>query len=329
MTNPDSQIPSAEYDLHITFLFHCAFATQPDGSRTDVLLAPGSVNGAHVMQHIASLRVPAASVERASLPGKEAMTAQKTPAVTRQRTDTLRATENGKPEIASQTDYVFRIEGYDVWIDPPGSAGSRVSGEFPPTTSVRFAASDGADTFVIANIAAIGKSRIDPLCMSDYQFPKALWGGARVRVWGGSLRCEVPEGNLKHRRWEVAGRSVPVGLSDRMDYRKKVSAPVVVRYRRFDAPDPTVFSTAQLMPDEHGVIRVYVTNDPFVEDMPHGPVGVDPCKELPHFASYGLLLEPAGTEKPLKTPPLVTVTTGAGFPIAEGNSFCCPCSGEP
>ena len=328
MTNPDTQIPSStEYELHITFLFHCAFVAQPDGSRTDVLLSPGSEHGAHVMQHIASLRVPVASVvTRDSLPAKEAVTVKgQKPVVTTQKTDTLRTTQGGKPEIVTEHDYVFRIEGYDIWIDPPdGSAAKR--GEFPATTSVKFATSDGADTFVIANIAAIGKSRIDPRCTSDDDFPTELMGGARVRVWGGSLKCEIPEGNLKHRRWDL-GRKPPVGLSDRMDYRKKVSGPVLVRYRRFD--DPTFVSTAELRPDAKGVIRIYVTNDPFVEDMPHGAIGVDPCKELPHFSSYGLLLEPAGKPKTLKTPPLVTLTGGAGFPIAEGNSFCCPCGGEP
>lgn len=324
MTIADSQIP--EYELRITFLFHCAFATPPDGSRTDVLLAPGSVNGAHDMQHIASLRVPAANVgDLAGLPSKEAVTAQKKPVVTSQRTETLRTTPGGKPEIVSEHDYVFRLEGYDVWIDPLDASAAR-RGEFPATTSVRFATSDGADTFVIANIAAIGGRRIDPRCTSDYDFPPELWQGARVRVWGGSLRCGVPEGNLKHRRWAV-GRQ-PVGLSDRMEYQKKVSGPVIVRYRRFD-DESREFSTVQLRPDANGVIRIYVTNDPFVEDMPKGAVGVDPCKELPHFSSYGLLLEPAGVEKPLRTPELVTLTGGAGFPIAEGNSFCCPCGGEP
>jgi hypothetical protein len=324
MTNPDTQISSAECELHITFLFHCAFATQPDGSRTDVLLAPGSANGAHAMQHIASLRVPVACVvRRDGLPPKEAVTTRKKPVVITQKTDTLRLRPDGKPEIVSEHDYVFRLEGYDVWIDPQENTSRR--GEFPATTNVKFATSDGTDTFVIANLAAIGGSRIDPRCTSDDDVPDFLTNGARVRVWGGSLRCEVPEGNLKHRRWDL-GRKPPVGLSDRMDYRKTVSAPVVVRYRRFGEP---TFSTVELQPDASGVIRIHVTNDPFVEDMPHGAAGVDPCKELPHFATYGLLLEPAGVEKPLKTPPLATLTSGAGFPIAEGNSFCCPCGGEP
>jgi hypothetical protein len=324
MSNSDNPTPSAEYELHITFLFHCAFATQPDGSRTDVLLSPGSPDG--LMQHIASLRVPVASVvNRAALPAKEIVTAQKKPIVTTQKTDTLRATPGGKPEIVSQHDYLFRLEGYDIWIDPPDASATK-RGEFAPTTSVKFATSDGADTFVIANVAAIGKSRIDPRCTSDDDIPEFLFKGARVRVWGGSLKCEVPDGNLKHRRWDI-GRQQPVGLSDRMDYRKKVSGPVVVRYRRFD--DLTTVFTAELRPDASGDIRIYVTNDPFIEDMPHGAIGVDPCRELPHFASYGLLLEPAGVAKTLKTPPLVAVTGGAGFPIAEGNSFCCPCGGEP
>jgi hypothetical protein len=269
--------------------------------------------------------VPVASVaNRAGLPSKEAMTAQKKPVVITQRTDTLRTTKEGKPEVVSEHDYVFRLEGYDVWIDPPDSAAARRGG-FPATTSVKFATSDGTDTFVIANIAAIGGSRIDPRCTSDDDFPPALMTGARVRVWGGSLKCEVPEGNLKHRRWDL-GRKPPVGLSDRMDFRKTVNAPVLLRYHHFGDPS---FSTVELRPDASGVIRIYVTNDPFVEDMPHGAAGVDPCEQLPHFATYGLLLEPAGVEKALKAPPLVTLTGGAGFPIAEGNSFCCPCGGEP
>jgi hypothetical protein len=324
MTNPNREISASECELHVTFLFHCAFVTQPDGSRTDVLLAPGSPNGAHAMQHIASLRVPVACVaHRDSLPPKEVVTAQKKPVVTTQRTDTLRTGKGGRPEIVTEHDYVWRLEGYDVWIDPHDSTARR--GEFPATTNVKFATSDGSDTFVIANIAALGDSRIDPRCSSDDDVPGVLKLGARVRVWGGSLKCEVPEGNLKHRRWDL-GRKPPVGLSDRMDFRKTVNAPVLLRYHHFGDPS---FSTVELRPDASGVIRIYVTNDPFVEDMPHGAAGVDPCEQLPHFATYGLLLEPAGVEKALKAPPLVTLTGGAGFPIAEGNSFCCPCGGEP
>jgi hypothetical protein len=324
MTNPNNQIPSAEYELHVTFLFHCAFATHPDGTRTDVLLAPGGRHGAHVMQHIASLRVPVESVvHRDSLP-IDALTRDKKPVITTQKTETLRTTPGGRPELVSEYDYVWRLEGYDVWLDPDDNSAKRRN-EFPATTNVKFATSHDGDTFVIANIAALGDSRIDPRCSSDEDVPDVLKLGARVRVWGGSLRCEVPEGNLKHRRWNL-GRKLPVGLSDRMDFRKTVSGPVLLRYRQFGE----AFSTVELKPDAHGVIRIHVTNDPFVQDMPHGTAGVDPCEQLPHFATYGLLLEPAGVEKPLKAPPLVALTNSdAGFPIAEGNSFCCPCGGEP
>jgi hypothetical protein len=326
MTNDNSQISSEEYELHVTFLFHCAFATQPDGSRTDVLLAPGSENGAHVMQHIASLRIPVdCVVRRKDMKLKEAVTPQKKPAVRIQKTEALRATDGGA-EIVTSSDYVWRLEGYEVWLDPDDHAAGKK--EFPATTNVKFAVSHGDETFVIANLAALGGSGIDPLCTSDVddEIPAFLKKGARVRIWGGRLRCEVPEGNLKHRRWNLDDRKPPVGLSDRMDYRKTVSAPVYLRYRLFG--DPT-FSTVELKPDASGVIRIHVTNDPFVEDMPHGAPGVDPCKELPHFASYGLLLKPAGKDKALKPPPLVALTSGEGFQIAEGNSFCCPCGGEP
>jgi hypothetical protein len=326
MTNPNPQISSEEYELHVTFLFHCAFATQPDGSRTDVLLAPGSVNGAHVMQHIGSLRIPVdCVVPRKDMPLTEALTPQKKRAVTIQKTDTLRATEKG---VVTETtrDYVWRLEGYDVWLDPDDNAAGK-KGDFPATTNVKFAVSHGDETFVIANLAALGDSRIDPVCLSDDKVPDFLaTKGARVRIWGGRLRCEVPEGNLRHRRWDLGRNKPPVGLSDRMDFRKTVTGPVLLRYHRFN--DPT-FYTVELKPDASGVIRIHVTNDPFVEDMPHGTAGVDPCQELPHFASYGLLLEPAGKVKALKPPPMVALARGAGFQIAEGNSFCCPCGGEP
>src|SRR5262249_49537922 len=152
------------------------------------------------MQHIASMRLPAASVA-GGLSAKDIVTPHDEPAVTMQRTDTLRVID-GLADIVPEDDYIFRLEGYDIWIDPPDASAAR-RGEFPATTSVRFATSDGNDTFVVANVAAIGNSRIDPKCLSDDDVPDFLKQGARVRVWGGTLRCEVPEGNLKHRRWNV------------------------------------------------------------------------------------------------------------------------------
>ena len=140
--------------------------------------------------------------------------------------------------------------------------------------------------------------KVDPACYADGDgFPDALRKGARVRLTGGTLECGVPTGPLKHRRWKV-GTADNVGLSDRMEYRKDLddAGAVELIFRKFDDAE-TETKTVYLKPGKDGIVRIHVSNDPFAEDPPQGSKEIDPCSALRHFASYSLLLYPAGEDK--------------------------------
>ena len=172
--------------------------------------------------------------------------------------------------------------------------------------------------------------KIDPACFADGDaFPRPLRKGARVRLNGGTLECGVPSGPLKQRRWKV-GTADNVGLSDRMEYRKDLNGGLVeLIFRKFDE-DEKQARTVYLKPDSDGIVRIHVSNDPFAEDPPQGSKEIDPCAALKHFASYSLLLYPAGEDKSSRLSPPVALATGADNPmiVSEGNTACCPCGGD-
>jgi hypothetical protein len=326
-------------ELHVTFMFHCAFVRTEGARRTDVILAPGftpshdepqvatesggdgtaqehaghdpddqhsSANGhSHPMQHIASLRIPALCVADNST-HKDYVT---------QETTTF--TETG---VNVEEDRIWRLEGWDVSIQPDGL------GAAPPASTpanFQMATTDGDKTYTLANISTLSGRKIDPRFKSDNDVPELLHRGSRVRVWGGTLSCHVPGGLLRHRTWNV-GLENPVGLSDRVDYRRSipVGAGATIVFKKFGTDET---KTVTLKP-RNGVIRIHVTNDPFVEDTPHGSREKNPCETLPHFPSYGVLLEPAGTVTNLGVPPVAETDTPQLVTISEGNTYCCPCS---
>jgi hypothetical protein len=314
--------------VHVTFSFHCAFIRQPDKRRTDVLLSPGArhampshtasehgtaggnggSNGgtdAHQMEHIASLRVPDACIEnREDHPGIMQFTT---------RLD------------REDADVTWRLEGYDVTL----KAGVQLrKGEEPPA-NVGFTTAVGDVTYVVPDFARLAGLKVDPDCYADGdEFPRPLRKGARVRLNGGTLECGVPVGALKDRRWNV-GSAENVGLSDRMEYRKELdeSGTVELTFRKFDDKDGDETKTVTLKPDQNGVVRIHVSNDPFAHDPPLGSPEVDPCSALRHFASYSLLLYPAGEDKSARLRPPVARAADANGPliVSEGNSACCPC----
>ena len=115
----------------------------------------------------------------------------------------------------------------------------------------------------------------------------------------------MPTGPLKHRRWKV-GSADNVALSDRLEYRKDLddTGAVELIFRKFDDPK-TETKTVYLTPNKDGIVRIHISNDPFAEDPPQGSKEIDPCAALRHFASYSLLLYPAGEDKSsLMTPPI-------------------------
>lgn len=321
-------------DLHVTFMFHCAFVRSEGARRTDVILSPGfaqatatsaaehgaaehgnghdHMNGgqpedqqsAHAhdgMRHVASLRIPAACV----------LDESEHRATEIQETTTLGQAPGTPPD----EDRIWRLEGYDVSIHPdtPGATAT-------PATPANFEASvtDGEITYTLASITALGRRKIDPAYSAD-KVPDLLHRGARVRVWGGTLSCAVPGGLLKHRTWEL-GLENPVGLSDRVDYRRTIPGSyVTVVFKHFE----TGYTKTVTLQPHNGVVRLHITNDPFVEDTPHGSLADNPCKTLPHFSSYAVLLEPAGTVTTLDVPPVAAEPALAT--ISEGNTFCCPC----
>jgi hypothetical protein len=336
--NDDWQTNGTSHDLHVTFMFHCAFVRSEGARRTDVILAPGSnapaaqahaaaehgnghgngnghdkdggdVKGGepddqhaahgHDMQHIASLRVPAACVFDEG----------------EHRADKVQ--ETATLDQAPDEDRIWRLEGYDVSIHPDGLGAAPTA-----TTPANFETSvtKGDITYTLASITLLAGKKIDPAFASD-KVPALLHRGARVRVWGGTFSAGVPGGLLKHRTWDL-GLEHPVGLSDRVDYHRAVSGNyVTVVFKHFKTGET---KTVKLRP-HNGVIRMHITNDPFVEDTPHGSRAENPCSKLPHFSSYAVLLDPAGTVTNLGAPPIAGTGDPAFATIAEGNTFCCPC----
>jgi hypothetical protein len=324
-------------DLHVTFMFHCAFVRSDGARRTDVILSPGpeptantaaehgNGNGhgngndhdmdggepdnqqpahAHAgMRHVASLRIPAACV----------LDESEHRATEIQETTTLGQAPGTPPD----EDRIWRLEGYDVSIHPdtPGVAATTAT-----PANFEASATDGDITYTLASITSLGKRKIDP-GFSAETVPTLLHRGARVRVWGGTLSCAVPGGLLKHRTWEL-GLENPVGLSDRVDYHRAIPGGyVTVVFKHFKTLET---KTVTLQP-HNGAVRLHITNDPFVEDTPHGSLAENPCKTLPHFSSYAVLLEPAGKVTSLEAPPVADSGDAALATISEGNTFCCPC----
>jgi hypothetical protein len=320
----------ADNHVHVTFSFHCAAVRLPDKRRTDVLLAPGmrhgvpngaaanghtdhgGSNGAatmHQAEHIASLRVPGDCIEKDG-----------TGEGLRQITARL--------DRADVEDVTWRLEGYDVTLRTGG--GLRATSEPPANITFTTAADDV--TYMVADFPRLAGLKIDPACYADGdEFPASLRKGARVRLNGGTLECGVPSGPLKERRWKV-GTAENVGLSDRMEYRKDLSGDgrVELIFRKFDEDEKSA-KTVYLKPGADGIVRIHVSNDPFAEDPPQGSRQIDPCSALKHFASYALLLYPAGEDKSDRLPPPTALGSGAGNQtiVTEGsNTACCPCGSD-
>jgi len=321
----------ASNHVHVTFSFHCAVLRQPDKRRTDILLAPGmrhgvasggtgnghadhgASNGAasiHQAEHIASLRIPGDCVQNDSQhPGTPQITA--------------------RLDRADAADVTWRLEEYDVTLRTSG--GSRASADKEPPANVSLTTAADDVTYMVPDFPRLAGLKVDPACFEDGdKFPSALRKGSRVRLTGGTLECGVPTGPLKDRRWKV-GTAENVGLSDRVEYRKDLNgeAPVELIFRKFDE-DEKQAKTVYLKPDADGIVRIHVSNDPFAEDPPQGSKQIDPCSALKHFASYSLLLYPAGEDKSDRLPPPAALAAGAGGPmmVSEGNSACCPCGGD-
>jgi hypothetical protein len=326
-------------DLHVTFMFHCAFVRSEGARRTDIVLAPGfpaatgntaaaehgnghtnghgnDMNGGnggdpdtqhgahgHDMHHIASLRVPAACVlDEKEFPADEV-----------QETATL----GQPPGTPPDEDRIWRLKGWDVSIQPDDRG---VAATTKTPANFETSVTDGDTTYTLASITLLSGKKIDPAFGSE-NVPTLLHNGARVRVWGGTLSCGVPGGLLKHRTWEL-GLEHPVGLSDRVDYHREISTGYVsLIFKKFETGETR---TIKLRPHE-GKVRMHITNDPFAEETPHGSRVQNPCKTLPHFSSYAVLLHPAGTVTSLDVPPVVDPGDGAFATISEGNTFCCPC----
>lgn len=315
--------------LHVTFSFHCAVLRLPDKRRTDVLLAPGmrhgmsngaaanghadhgGSNGAtmmHQAEHIASLRIPGECIQSDSQhPGMPQITA--------------------RLDRADAADMTWRLEEYDITLRTVG--GLRAPNE--PPANITFSTVADDVTYMVPDFPRMAGLKIDPACYADGDgFPQALRQGARVRLNGGTLECGVPSGSLKDRRWRI-GSVDNVGLSDRMEYHKDLTGEgrVELIFRKFDE-DEKQAKTVYLKPGADGIVRIHVSNDPFAEDPPQGSRQIDPCSALKHFASYSLLLYPAGEDKSDRLPPPTALTAGAGGPlmVSEGNSACCPCGGD-
>ena len=91
----------------------------------------------------------------------------------------------------SEHDYVWRLEGYDVWLDPHDNAAGR---QESATTNVKFTTSDtDGDTFVMPNLATSRNMPDRSGVHADDDVPDALKLGARVRVWGGTLDARCPK----------------------------------------------------------------------------------------------------------------------------------------
>jgi hypothetical protein len=315
--------------VHATFSFHCA-VLRPDKRRTDVMLAPGTRHGVasgtagnghtdhgasngaaavHQAEHIASLRIPGECLKR-----------DDTREGVRQITARL--------DRADVEDVTWRLEGYDVTLRTGG--GQDTTKE--PPANITFTTAADSVTYMVPDFPRLAGLKIDPACHEDGdKFPEALRTGARVRLTGGTLECGVPSGPLKDRRWKV-GTADNVGLSDRMEYRKDLNGDGLVElsFRKFDE-DEKHAKSVYLKPGADGIVRIHVSNDPFAEDPPQGSKQIDPCSALKHFASYSLLLYPAGEDKSDRLPPPTARGVSADSPmiVSEGsNTACCPCGSD-
>lgn len=289
---PTARAAPSAATLHVTFLYHCAFAGWDDGRRTDVFLSPGSADPTHhgSPAHVASLRVPAGCV----------------------------LDDSQHPGTNDQGDRVWRLEGYDLSVALDESRGR--------TTRSWQVALDGAPSstpgapgvFTLANLdGLIGKPSFDTSCLADDP-PAFLRAGGRVRLNGGHVGCGLPTTqSLREIVWDL-GDGAPTGLSDRVDYLKPTSGPVVMEFRRFGE---RTSRRVTLQADGSGVARAFVSNDPVIAGIGRG----EACPSLPHFALYYLLAQPAGVPKSHRVP---TVHSRAAL-LSQGNSFCCPCSGWP
>jgi hypothetical protein len=316
--------------VHVTFSFHCAVLRLPDRRLTDVMLAPGGRHGVasgaagnghadhggsngttvHKAEHIASMRIPAECVEK-----------DETREGIRQVTARL-----GRADIE---DVTWRLEKYAVTL----RTSDEQSAAKEPPANVTFTTSADDVTYMVPDFPKLASMKIDPLCHENgAKFPTELRQGARVRLTGGTLECGVPSGPLKQRRWKV-GTAENVGLSDRMEYRKDLTGDGLVEltFRKFDDEEAKDVKTVYLKPGADGIVRIHVSNDPFAEDPPQGSRQIDPCSALKHFASYSLLLIPAGEDKSDRLSPPTALGSGAGDPmiVSEGsNSACCPCGSD-
>lgn len=315
--------------VHVTFSFHCAVLRLPDKRRTDVLLAPGmrhgvasgaggnghadhgAANGAatmHQAEHIASLRIPGECVQSDQQhPGIPQITA--------------------RLDRADAADVTWRLEEYDITL----RIGDQKRATQEPPANITFTTAADDVTYMVPDFPRLAGLKVDPACYADGEgFPDALRKGARVRLTGGTLECGVPSGPLKERRWKV-GTADNVGLSDRMEYRKDLNGDgrVELIFRKFDE-DEKQAKSVYLKPGADGIVRIHVSNDPFAEDPPQGSKQIDPCSALKHFASYSLLLYPAGEDKSDRLSPPTALASGVGGPmiVSEGNSACCPCGGD-
>jgi hypothetical protein len=318
---------SAGNHVHVTFSFHCAVLRLPDKRRTDIMLAPGGHRGANAgaanghadhgaasgaasvhPEHIASLRVPGEClVEDGTGRGIKQITA--------------------RLDSADVEDVTWRLETYDVTLRTNG--GQR-TGQEPPA-NVTFTTAEDDVTYMVPDFPKLAGLKIDPACYEEgAAFPRELRKGARVRLDGGTLECGVPSGPLKSRRWKV-GTADNVGLSDRLEYRKDLDGSgVELVFRKFDDFSGENAKIVRLRPGADGRVRIHVSNDPFAEDPPQGTRQIDPCSALKHFASYSLLLYPAGEDKSDRlSPPTALVTGGNPMIVTEGsNSACCPCGSD-
>lgn len=274
--------------LHITFLYHCAFVGFDAHRRTDVILSPSSsqAHGHGAPAHVALLRVPAAYV----------------------------LNDRELPGIDHQGDRTWRLEGYDVSLAVGRDDAARMT-RAPEvaleggTTHVAGAPS----TWTIADLNRIaGAPAIDAACLADDP-PAFLQRGARVRLTGGHLGCGLPTTQgLRETVWDLGGGQSPIGLSDRADYLKPVAGDVAIAFRRFGE---TASRRVRLQPDQRGLVRAFVSNDPVD--------GKGDCSALSHFSLYYLLARPAGRVKDFRIP---AVRSRASLQ-AQGGDLCCPCSG--
>lgn len=315
-----------ETRLHATFLYHCALAPSAHDPSVHVLLAPSEVG----MEHVAGLRIPV-----------EFIVQDHTGFGDDQETEWL----DGQ-QLTTTRDRTWRLEGYDVKIDPParGATPERPylklfdpAPEAPAPLHQHVSKSaDGGSPVprAIASIDHLTMSRLDSACL-EHDPPKPLWAGARVRVWGGTLSCGVPDRELDNRKWEVGTFDLVTRLSDRIEFEKPISGDVVLTFRKFGEAEERRLVLRPL-PGVNETVRFYVSNDPKPLSGSHGHAGShetpsdDPCSQLPHFPSYSFLLRPVGPKNEGLPSPMprgfVKDPPHRGFLVLEGDTVCCPCT---